>query len=1208
MMADTALPPATENLSEGWQFWVDRGGTFTDIVALTPMGDCVTHKLLSDNPSAYDDAAVAGIAYLQDRFPQFPRTIQQLKMGTTVATNALLERKGEPMVLLITRGLADQLEIGYQTRPDIFAIAIEQAAPLYEHVYEVAERVLADGAVDLALDEDATWVQLQEAYRLGYRSVAVVCMHAYKYPDHEQRIGQMARQLGFTQVSLSHEVSPLIKLVPRGDTTLADAYLSPILRRYVERVQSALPGVPIAFMQSSGGLAQAAYFQGKDAILSGPAGGVVGMIRSAQNDGFERLVGFDMGGTSTDVSHYAGELERAFETHLCNLRLRVPMLNIHTVAAGGGSVLRFADGRFQVGPESAGAYPGPACYRNGGPLTVTDCNVLLGKLQADFFPALFGEQQSMPLDRHVVADLFAQLAQDIETATGQRMSSEAIAEGFLAVAVDNMAGAVKKISIQRGYDLTEYALNAFGGAGGQHACLVAEALAIQCVYLHPLAGVLSAFGIGMAQQRWLSEASVEQPLDEAEGTLLAAIEQLVRQQPFAGTRVVRVYLRYHGSDTPLLVPYDERKAMARMFAERHQQAFGFVDAQRTLIVDAVQVEVMAAAPNLMHSTLPSLSEEAKTRVRVYRQGAWHWVPVLHRSRLAAGFAAQGPLLLVDETSTVVVEPEWQLQVLPSGACVLRRQAQTRPLIDCSNEQPTPIQLEIFNNVFMSIAEQMGVVLEKTASSVNMKEHLDFSCAVFDAQGDLVANAPHIPVHLGSMSDSVKVVIQGQPRLHAGDAFVVNTPYNGGTHLPDITVVKPVFVAVNGDAQALPDFYVAARGHHADIGGIAPGSMPANSRHIDEEGILLDNLVLVRAGQLQRESIWQVLTSGAYPARNPEQNMADLCAQLAACECGARALLQTVQQYGVGVVQNYMRWVKDNAERTLRQRLRTLADGEFTHTMDDGSRFSVAIRVDRSKGAAEIDFRGTGYRPEQPLHPGNFNAPSAIVYAAVLYCFRVLVAAPIPLNAGFFRPLTIRIPPRSMIAPQYPAAVVSGNVETAQYLVDTLMGALGLMACSQGTNNNVTFGNGAYQYYETLAGGAGASAASAGASAVQVHMTNSRLTDPEVLEQRFPVMVDWFHIRRHSGGRGRWRGGDGLERRLRFLQPMTVNVISGHRAVAPFGLAGGEPGSVGVNWIKRASGRLERMQGCGEAEVAQGDVVCIHTPGGGGLGVSKPCDE
>ncbi|MBE0483586.1 MAG: hydantoinase B/oxoprolinase family protein [Bacterioplanes sp.] len=1206
-MVDSGVSQAQSSVTVGWQFWVDRGGTFTDIVALTPSGQCVTHKLLSDNPAVYDDAAVAGIAELQDRYSEQPTHIQIIKMGTTVATNALLERKGEPMVLMITRGLADQLEIGYQTRPDIFAIAIEQAAPLYEQVYEVAERVLADGSVDLALDDDATWVQLQEAYGLGYRSVAVVCMHAYKYPEHEQRIGQMARQLGFTQVSLSHEVSPLIKLVPRGDTTLADAYLSPILQRYVARVQAAFPNVPIRFMQSSGGLTQAQDFHGKDAVLSGPAGGVVGMVRSAMADGFHQLVGFDMGGTSTDVSHYAGELERASETQLCGLRLRVPMLNIHTVAAGGGSVLRFADGRFQVGPESAGAFPGPACYRNGGPLTVTDCNVVLGKLQPDLFPTMFGPKQDQALDDVLVRQRFAELAHDIEQETGQRLPIEAIAEGFLTVAVDSMATAVKKISIQRGYDLSQYTLNAFGGAGGQHACLVADALGIQRVYLHPLAGVLSAFGIGMANERWLVERAIELPLPVAESAIQQAFAQLSAEQPYDGQSIQRVYIRYEGSDTPLLVNYGALTEMARAFTAQHQQAFGFIDAERALVVDAIQLEVVTPAPGLINLPLPTQTQQHEQTVRCFCRGQWRTVPILRRTDLAKDFSAMGPLLLVDDNSTLVVEPDWRLTVLASGACVLERLQQAKTAVDTAFlalSQPTPVQLEVFNNVFMSIAEQMGVVLEKTASSVNMKERLDFSCALFDGQGDLVANAPHIPVHLGSMSDSIKVVMQGHPTMRPGDAFVLNTPYNGGTHLPDVTVVKPVFIECGATEPRKPDFYVAARGHHADIGGIAPGSMPADSRHLDEEGILLDNLVLVRGGELQRDNIMQALTRGPYPARNPEQNMADLYAQLAACEAGSQALHGLAEQVGLHVVQQYMGWVQDNAEQTLRRRLRELADGEFVQQMDDGSRFAVVIRVDRDQGSATIDFSGSGYRPEQPLHPGNFNAPSAIVHAAVLYCFRVLVAAPIPLNAGFFRPLTITIPPNSMIAPQYPAAVVSGNVETAQYLVDTLMGALGLMACSQGTNNNLTFGNDQFQYYETLAGGSGACALSAGASAVQVHMTNSRLTDPEVLEQRFPVMLEWFHRRRHSGGQGRFDGGDGLERRLRFLQPMTLNIISGHRQVAPFGLAGGSDGALGVNWIKRASGVLQRLPGCAQAQVDVGDVVAIHTPGGGGFGVKE----
>ena len=1195
--------------SSQWQFWIDRGGTFTDIVALTPAGELLTHKLLSENPQHYQDAAVEGIRQLQARHPHYDSTISRVKMGTTVATNALLERKGARTLLCISKGLRDQLRIGYQTRPDIFAIHIDQPEPLYGRVYEVPERVLADGTVDYPLDEEALAVQLLEARALGYDSVAVVLMHGYKYPQHEQRIGELAAQLGFTQISLSHRISPLIKLVPRGDTTVADAYLSPVVRHYVNQLTRALPAAELQFMQSNGGLTAAAGFQGKDAILSGPAGGVVGMVRTAQADGFERIVGFDMGGTSTDVSHFAGELERENQTEVNGVRLRVPMMNIHTVAAGGGSVVRFADGRFQVGPESAGAYPGPACYRHGGPLTITDCNLLLGKIQPQYFPAIFGPQQNQPLDRDIVQEKFRALAQQIQAETGQDFRVEAIAAGFLAIAVDNMAAAVKKISVQRGYDIRDYVLNAFGGAGAQHACLVAEALNIRDVYLHPMAGVLSAFGIGLAEQRWLGEEAVEMPLSTgtvealaAAGEKFAALQQQAGQPEARFIR--RAYLRYAGSDTQLLVDFAAADTMLREFAQQHQQLFGFHDDAKAIYLDAIQLEAISGGRAVPAMPLPPQSRAAGRRIAMYVAGVWQKVPLLQREKLAAGFQQHGPLLITDANSTIVVEPGWHVQVLGSGALRLHHRAPAADITPLSAGpsvvQPDPVQLEIFNNIFMSVAEQMGFVLEKTASSVNIKERLDFSCALFDGQGELVANAPHIPVHLGSMSESIKVVMRGHPAMRPGDAFVLNTPYNGGTHLPDVTVVKPVFVAPYHTGNRA-DFYVAARGHHADIGGITPGSMPAGSRHIEEEGVLLDNLLLMRDGRLQENDILAVLNGGSYPARNPEQNIADLMAQLAACEKGATELQRLCRQYGLQYVRTYMRHVMDNAEQTLRQCLSELTDGECSAQMDDGTEFKVTIHIDKKNLTATVDFSGSGYRPQQKQHPGNFNAPVSVVLAAVLYSFRTLIDRPIPLNAGFFRALNIVVPEASVISPCSPAAVVSGNVETAQYLVDVVMGALGVMAGSQGTNNNFTFGNEHYQYYETLCGGVGASPAGDGASAVHSHMTNSRLTDPEILEQRFPVVLDHFHIRAGSGGGGKYRGGDGVERQIRFLTGMRANIISGHRDIPPAGLAGGENGKTGVNFVLRADGNMEWLPGCADIHINTGDIFCIHTPGGGGFG-------
>lgn len=1214
-----------------WQFWIDRGGTFTDIVARLPDGRLLCDKLLSENPDHYPDAAVEGIQRFLARFPDYQQQpISDVKMGTTVATNALLERKGEPTLLLISRGLRDQLEIGYQARPDIFATLIQRPPALYDQVREVPERVRFDGTVEMPLDLEGSQWLLEQARAQGIRSVAIVLMHAWRYPDHEIRLGELATELGFEQISLSHEVSPLIKLVPRGDTTVADAYLSPVLRRYVEQVERALPGGELQFMQSNGGLTPAERFHGKDAVLSGPAGGVVGMVETAAQDGFSRLIGFDMGGTSTDVSHYNGELERETETEVAGVRLRVPMMNIHTVAAGGGSIVHFTDGRLQVGPESAGAFPGPAAYRNGGPLTVTDCNLLLGKIQPDLFPAVFGPEQNQSLDLAGVQQAFEVLARQVSEQSGRHYTPEALAEGFLAIAVDNMANAARQISIQRGYDVREYVLNAFGGAGAQHACLVADALGIQQVYLHPKAGVLSAYGIGLADRRWVGEAAVEHSLGVAAasnnastasqrrqaiheaGLVLADLRQRSCDQGgMSGLECVqdvqRAYLRYQGADTPLLVDFDDAEHMIAAFEQQHRQLFGFVHEDSPILLDAVQLERIEAGFK-PHNTaeLPDVTAEMPNRdVAMYLAGQWQTVPVRVREQLAADFQADGPLLITEATSTIVIEPGWSCRLLESGALVVYRQAASIEEQQAASDavQRDPIQLEIFNNLFMSVAEQMGLVLEKTASSVNIKERLDFSCALFDLHGELVANAPHIPVHLGSMSESVQAVMQQHTDMQPGDAFVLNTPYQGGTHLPDVTVVKPVFVQ---SQNTRPDFYVAARGHHADIGGITPGSMPARSSHIDEEGILLDNLVLVRAGVFQRETLLAVLTDARYPARNPQQNLDDLQAQLASCEKGAQELARLCEHYGADTVQAYMGFVQDNAEETLRARLADVQSGDFCYQMDDGTGFRVAIEVDQQAGHATVDFTGTGYRPEALQHPGNFNAPTSVVKAAVLYCFRLLVAKPMPLNAGFFRALTIKVPPASIIAPQYPAAVVSGNVETAQYLVDTLMGALGIMAGSQGTNNNFTFGNADFQYYETLCGGAGASALGAGASAVHTHMTNSRLTDPEILEQRFPVVLDHFHIRRGSGGGGAFRGGDGVERHIRFLVPVTANIISGHRQVPTFGLAGGEEGTTGFNYVLRAGElpRLERLQGSDCVELSAGDTFCVHTPGAGGYGTPE----
>ncbi len=1197
----------------GWQFWVDRGGTFTDIVARNPDGQLLTHKLLSENPRQYADAAIQGIRDLlglksDENLPA--DQISAVKMGTTVATNALLERRGEPTLLVTTRGFADALRIGYQSRPDLFALHIELPEMLYSQVLEIDERVSAHGEVIVALDEAQARSGLQQAYTQGLRSLAILFMHGYRYPQHELRVAEIAADIGFTQISVSSQVSPLMKLVSRGDTTIVDAYLSPILRRYIDRVDGELSGMQssggrLMFMQSNGGLTDAHCFQGKDAILSGPAGGVVGMVRTAEAAGYRQLIGFDMGGTSTDVSHYAGEYERAFETQVAGVRLRAPMMQIHTVAAGGGSILHFDGARFRVGPDSAGADPGPACYRNGGPLSVTDCNVMLGKLQPAHFPSVFGPQADQALDAEIVKQKFAQLAEEIYTATGMQRSAQQVAEGFLAIAVENMANAIKKISVQRGYDISDYTLCCFGGAGGQHACLVADALGMKRIYLHPYAGVLSAFGMGLADQRLMREQAVEAQLEaDVMGALqdqLQALqqdgEQAMREQGVADFRIYSVWklhLRYAGSDTALIVEYAEMAQIVQSFEQAHRQRFGFISAHKALIVEALQVEVIAAADSseIALNVTPAESTQHSALHAVVMNGVSQQTRFYRRENLPLDRAIPGPAVIVEATGTIVVEPGWQALLKRQGDMILERY-QALPKRVAIGTQVDPVMLEIFNNLFMSIAEQMGMVLENTAASVNIKERLDFSCAVFDQAGELIANAPHMPVHLGSMSESIKSVIrEHQGKMKKGDAYALNAPYNGGTHLPDVTIIKPVFDSAGREVI----FYVAARGHHADIGGTTPGSMPPHSTSVEQEGILIDNVKLVDQGRLLEQEMRELLSSGSYPSRNPDANIADFQAQLAACEKGMQELLRMVEHFGLEVVHAYMQHVQDNAEESVRRVLDVLSDGEFCYAMDDGNQVCVKITLDKKARRAVIDFTGTS-----PQHAGNYNAPASVCKAAVLYVFRCLVDDMIPLNEGCLKPLEIIIPERSLINPQYPAAVVAGNVETSQVIVDTLLGALGVAAASQGTMNNFTWGNAEYQYYETLCGGSGATPSQPGTDAVHTHMTNSRLTDPEVLEWRFPVRLESFKIRTGSGGKGKYRGGDGVERRLRFLQAMTANILAGHRKIAPYGLAGGENAAVGINYVEHADGRETRLGASGQVEVAAGDLFVIKTPGGGGYG-------
>lgn len=1234
-----------------WQFWIDRGGTFTDVVARRPDGQILLHKLLSENPDRYSDAPIQGIRDLLGIPAGEPipaAEIEVVKMGTTVATNALLERKGDRTLLLVTRGFRDALRIGYQNRPDIFARQIVLPEMLYERVSEVAERYSASGEELLTVQTEQVLLALQSAYADGIRACAIVFMHGYRYPAHEQQVAALAHEVGFTQISVSHQVSPLMKFVSRGDTTVVDAYLSPILRRYVDRVAAELnpdltselslestastPDSPqLMFMQSNGGLTDANLFQGKDSILSGPAGGIVGAVKTSAMAGFEQIIGFDMGGTSTDVSHYNGAYERSFETEVAGVRLRAPMMAIHTVAAGGGSILSFDGARYRVGPESAGAYPGPACYRRGGPLTVTDCNVMLGKLQADFFPAVFGREGNLPLDAEIVRQRFAELTTIICAKTGQAKTGQAktgqaepeqVAAGFLAIAVDKMANAIKKISIQRGYNITEYTLCCFGGAGGQHACLIAEALGMRQIFLHPYAGVLSAYGIGLADLRLLKDQAIEAPLNDAQqiseqalATLAAAGEAEMLAQGIALTQMQilqRAHLRYEGTDTALLVEFADATTMRHQFEQLYQQRYGFAMPHKALIVEAVSVEVIGQTnapeePLLTQSRTTPLTPI--TTVQIYTKGRWHDAPVYQRHDLVAGDQINGTALILEPTGTNVVEPGWIAELTNRNHLILKRQPDQEPereqqmvrLNSSSSTRPDPILLEIFNNLVRAIAEQMGVTLQNTSYSVNIKERLDFSCAIFDQQGELVANAPHIPVHLGSMSESVRSLIQATgAAFRPGDVYVSNNPYGGGTHLPDITVITPVFgpAVINtvGQASSQPLFYVASRGHHADIGGITPGSMPPYSTTVEQEGILFDNVQLVSQGQFRETELLEILTSGPYPARNPSQNLADLQAQIAANERGVQELIRMVEHYGLETAQAYMQHVQDNAEASVRQVIQQLRDGQFTYLMDDGSQIQVEITIDSARRSAQIDFSGTS-----PQQATNLNAPLAICKAVVLYVFRTLVEDDIPLNAGCLKPLEIRVPAGCLLNPNYPAAVVAGNVETSQAIANALYGALGMMAASQGTMNNFTFGNQRYQYYETICGGSGAGARFNGTDAVQTHMTNSRLTDPEVLEWRFPILVENFAIRTQSGGTGRHTGGNGVIRRLRFREAMTAAILSGHRIVAPFGLEGGEPGATGRNWVERSDGTIESLGSKAEVQMQPGDIFIIETPGGGGFG-------
>ena len=1203
-------------MAQRWQIWIDRGGTFTDIVAKRPDGNLITHKLLSENPEKYEDAAVQGIYELLrlERKATIPdQLIENVKMGTTVATNALLERKGERTLFITTRGFGDALRIGYQTRPELFARHIILPKMLYEEVLEVDERLSARGECITSLDQETAEIGLQKSFDRGIRSVAIALMHGYRYPEHELKLSEIAKEIGFSQISVSHMVSPLMKLVSRGDTTVVDSYLSPILRRYVDQVETRLKtndsnGPRLMFMQSNGGLTDAHLFQGKDAILSGPAGGVVGMVKTATMSGFTKLIGFDMGGTSTDVAHYDGEFERSFETMVAGVRMRAPMMHIHTVAAGGGSILHFDGSRYRVGPESAGATPGPACYRRSGPLAVTDCNVMLGKIQPDYFPKLFGLDSNQPLDYKAVHNGFMKLAEKISKATGNPVQPpEQVAEGFLKIAVENMANAIKKISVQRGYNVTQYTLNCFGGAGGQHACLVADALGMKRVFLHPFAGVLSAYGMGLADVTAMRETHIEQPmtqtvkklLEEASKPLISETRAEVLNQNIAAediSLICKAHLRYEGTDSALLIDITSYEEMKESFEKAHKQRFGFIAKDRNLVIEALSVEAVGVTESRIDEkeespkSVPELKSVDTTEM--FSQGKWRKTPLYIRDDLIAGQKLTGPAIIVENTGTVVVEEGWSAVTNNRQHLILERYKE-RPQQMALGTTADPVMLEVFNNLFMSIAEQMGATLANTSYSVNIKERLDFSCALFDPNGNLVANAPHVPVHLGSMGESIKVVIkENSNTMQPGDVFVLNAPYNGGTHLPDVTVITPVFS--EGNKQLL--FYVGSRGHHADIGGRTPGSSPPDSRHIEEEGVLIDNFLLVEQGRLREKETRELLASGPYPCRNIDQNMADLAAQIAANETGVRELRKMVANFTIDIVHAYMKHVQDNAEESVRRVLDVLKDGSFTYPMDNDCRIKVNISVNRDKREATIDFTGTS-----PQNKGNYNAPTAVCNAAVLYVFRTLVDDNIPLNEGCLKPLRLIVPPKTMISPEYPAAVISGNTEVSQAITDALYGALGVLASSQGTMNNFVYGNETHQNYETICGGTGAGPDHPGTSAVHSHMTNTRMTDPEVVEWRFPVRVESFSIRHGSGGKGKFAGGDGVTRKIRFLEPMTATILSSHRQTEPYGLAGGQPGEKGENLVLKKDGTTITLKGNDEILMSPDDIFIIKTPGGGGFG-------
>ena len=1194
-----------------WQFWIDRGGTFTDIVARKPDGSILINKLLSENPTQYKDAAIAGIKKCLKLKPEnkIPvNKISSIKMGTTVATNALLERKGDRTLLLITKGFGDLLRIGYQNRPLLFDLNIRLPEILYDRVIEVSERLDAKGNIIRNLDKESVRKALKEAKADGINGVAIAFMHSYLNPIHEEKIAKIAIEESFSQISVSHKVSPLMKLVGRGDTTVVDAYLSPILKRYVDQVSSELDNTKstkLMFMQSNGGLTDANLFQGKDALLSGPAGGVVSMVQTGMQAGFNKLIGFDMGGTSTDVCHFSGEYERSFETEVAGVRIRAPMMQIHTVAAGGGSILSFKDGRFQVGPESAGAIPGPASYGKDGPLTVTDCNVLLGKLHPEYFPNFFGKKGNEPLNIKIVKKKFIVLSKEIAHQTDKpEMNIMLMAEGFLKIAVENMANAIKKISIQRGYDVTNYTMNCFGGAGGQHACQVADSLGMTSVLLHPYAGVLSAFGMGLAEIRAIKESHFEKDIeyiDDAKkviNQLSSEASKDVNKQGIKDTYiklVKKAFLHYQGSHQNLEINFSSSKLMRESFEKEHKKRFGFYTKNRKILIEMLTVEAIGkSSENYDFSTLSSPVIEAipSSYKSMIVNSVDTNVPIYQRLDLKIGQMIHGPAIICESTGTNVIDDGWiaNLDKLYNLTLTRNQKKVNKKSIGTSVDV---VMLEVFNNLFMNIAEQMGATLANTAYSVNIKERFDFSCALFNASGALVANAPHVPVHLGSMSEAIRTVIKlNKGNIFSGDVFVLNAPFNGGTHLPDVTVITPVF---NNEQNKIL-FFVASRGHHADIGGKTPGSAPPDSKHIDEEGVLIDNFKMFEKGVFRENEIRKILASGKYPCRNIEHNMADLAAQVAANETGIREIKSMISQFGIETVHAYMDHVQDNAEECIRNAITRLEEGKYEYELDNNEFIKVSIKVDKVKREATIDFTGTAKK-----NPFNYNAPMAVCHAVILYVFRTLVGTNIPLNEGCFKPLNIIIPNNSMINAQYPSAVIAGNTEVSQLTCNALFGALGIIAGSQATMNNFVWGNDKIQNYETICGGTGAGPNFHGTSAVQTHMTNTRSTDPEILESRFPVRLEEFSIRKKSGGKGKFNGGDGATRKLRFLEPMMVTTLCSHRRVPPFGVAGGQPGECGKEWLERKDGTVLKLKGNDSCNVEIDDLFIMETPSGGGFG-------